>query len=220
MSGGRLLLLGGGDHAAVVAESARTSGWTVVGYLDDEPDNPDAGRIGLRWLGTIEQLDEVLRGAARAAAGHAAVGDPACRRRWLDALREASAPPIIHATASVSPSAMLGRGAFVGPAAVVNARARIGRGAIVNSGAVIEHDCVLGAFCHVAPGAALGGRAGVGRDALVGLNASVLPGVQIGEAATVGAGAVAVSDVADGATAIGVPARTLAVTPSSVQDRA
>ena len=204
-----LVLLGGGGHAAVVADAARSSGWIIGGCLDDGSEQPRRPG-GLRRLGAIEDLGEVLATVGpgpHSGRGHPAVGDPQLRERWLDALGSAVAPAIVHATAAVSPSAELAEGVFVGPNAVVNARAVVERGAIVNSGAIVEHDCVLEAFCHVAPGAALGGGASLGRAGLVGINAAVLPGVRIGASATLGAGAVAADDVPDGATAVGIPAR-------------
>lgn len=211
MSGRSLILLGGGGHAAVVAESARTAGWSVAGYLDDDDHSPEAAAIDLARLGSIQDLAEALamlpQTRDRPAVAHAAVGDPALRRRWTAEIGHAAARPIIHVTAVISPSATLDDAVFVGPGAIINARAVINRGAIVNSGAIVEHDCVLGAFCHLAPGAALGGGAALGEETLVGINALVLPGVRIGARSTLGAGAVAVTDLADGTTATGNPAR-------------
>jgi sugar O-acyltransferase (sialic acid O-acetyltransferase NeuD family) len=216
-----LVLLGGGGHAAVVAEAALAGGWSVVGYLDDDPDGR-ARPAGLPRLGAINDLPAILAGQwgdRPDPVGHAAVGDPGLRRRWLDALAGAAAAVIVHPSAVVSPSADLADGTFIGPRAVVNARAQVGRGAIVNSGAIIEHDCVLGPFCHVAPGATLGGGATVGSDALVGINAAVRPAVRVGDRATLGAGAVATSDIPDAATATGIPARTGAQAASASQER-
>ncbi len=204
MNDGRsLVLLGGGGHAAVVAEAARSGGWTLSGYLDDAQHTEAATRLGLQRLGAIRDIDRI----PTAALGHAAIGDAGLRRLWLDTLGDRVTPAIVHASAVVSPSASLAEGSFIGPRAVVNAGAVVGRGVIVNSAAIVEHDCVLEAFCHVGPGAAMGGSAIAGQGSTIGLNASVLPGVRIGALATLGAGAVAVTDLPDGATGVGIPAR-------------
>ncbi len=213
MSDGRsLVLLGGGGHAAVVGESAIAAGWLVAGYLDDGPSTAEAmERIGLVPLGSFDDLAEALERVGPGAVVHAAAGNSALRRSWLDRGRilGAAGAVVINPSAAVSPSASIDEGAFIGPRAVVNARAMVGRGAIVNSGAIIEHDCVLRPFCHVAPGAALAGDVTIGEDSLVGLASAVCPGVRIGARVTLGAGAVAVEDIGDGCVAVGVPAKVM-----------
>jgi sugar O-acyltransferase (sialic acid O-acetyltransferase NeuD family) len=207
-----LLLLGGGGHAAVVADAARTAHLEVIGFLDDDPDAARrAERAGLKRLGALDDLAEIIRTGDPGLMVHAAIGDPALRRRWIDAAR-AAAPsaafePIIHASSVVSPSATIGDGAFIGPLAVVNARASIGEGAIVNSAAVIEHDCVVGPYSHIAPNATLCGGVRIGADCLIGSRAVVRPNEVIEDRATIGAGAVVAMRIPAGATARGVPAR-------------
>ena len=204
-----LILLGGGGHAAVVAESARAAGFAMEGYLDDAdpgPDAPPSPVIGFKRLGAIKDVRDVMA-AHRHSVFHAAIGDPKLRREWLELPAPRLTPPIVHPSAVISPSAKIADGAFIGPGVIVNARADIGRGAIVNSNAVIEHDCVLAAFCHVAPGTVLSGAVKVGEDTLIGAGSVAIPGVRIGAGCTVGAGSVVISDIADGATAMGVPAK-------------
>ena len=48
-----LLLLGGGGHAAVVADAALAAGWAVEGFFDD---SPKAQLPGLARLGSIHEL--------------------------------------------------------------------------------------------------------------------------------------------------------------------
>jgi acetyltransferase EpsM len=204
-----LILLGGGGHAAVVAETARAAGFIVLGYLDDkDPGDEPSPVLGFKRLGPLADLSAIMRDQ-RHAYFHAAVGDGALRRQWLDLPAPRLTPPIVHPSAIVSPTAAIADGAFIGPGAVINVRASIGRGVIVNSGAVIEHDCVLEPFCHVAPGSVLAGAVHVGEESLIGAGATVIPGVRIGARCTLGAGAVAIADVPDGSIAAGVPARMM-----------
>ncbi len=205
--GRQLVILGGGGHALVVAEAALAAGDALAGFLDDDPFAPlCSGSPKAARLGGMDALD-LLRDPARA--WIIGVGDLDARRDLIDRLHAlAGASPVIHPSASVSPSASIGGGAFIGPGAVVHTRARIGEHAIINSGAIVEHECVIGANAHVAPGAALAGRATVGRDSLVGLGARVLPGVAIGARCVVGAGAVVLEDVPEDRVAAGVPAST------------
>jgi UDP-perosamine 4-acetyltransferase len=59
----------------------------------------------------------------------------------------------------------------------------------------------------VAPGAVLSGGVEVGEETLLGAGSTVRQGIRIGRQVIVGAGAVVVRPLADGVTAIGVPAR-------------
>ena len=206
---GELVIFGAGGHAAVVADAAVAAGFVLAGVLDARRPGAD-GRPpfgGVPWLGDpdapLPALDDLLD---RGAFVHAAVGDPAARRRWLEP-RSSAATAIVHPSAIVSPSATIEPGAFVGPRAVVNARATVECGAIVNTGVIVEHDVVVGRFAHAAPGSILLGASRIGEAAMVGGGAVVLPGVEIGREATLAAGAVATSAVPPEATAIGVPAR-------------
>lgn len=200
MAGEHIILIGGGGHALVVAETATLAGHTLIGFVDDDP-QALIGRLGIcRRLGTLADL------AGLTGPRVLCVGDVAVRARIAARVDLSNAATVIHPRAFVSPSALLGRGVFVGPGAVVHTRARIGEHAIVNSGAIVEHECVIGAHTHVAPGAVLGGNVSVGPGTLIGLGSRVLPGVTIGNGVTVGAGAVVVRDVRDDATVKGVPA--------------
>jgi len=207
----RLILLGGGGHAAVVAESARAAGWSVTEYLDDDPGTEARARdVGLARRGALDDLAE-LAGARDSVAVHTAVGDGESRARWVMRAQELGLEiaTIIDPTATVSPSARIDEGVFIAPRAVINARARIARGVIINTFAIVEHDCAIGAFSHIAPRAVLSGEVTVGEGTLIGAGAIVCPQVRIGRGVTVGAGAVATTDI-DHCTAVGMPARALA----------
>lgn len=203
----RLLILGGGGHAAVVVEAATTSGWSLAGYLDDHDVSEGNILINALHLGAISDLKNVLSALAGDIEIHAAIGDAKLRQQWLGLAGASVARPIIHPSAIVSKSATIKEGVFIGPGAIVNARAIIERGVIINSAAVVEHDCVLSSYCHIAPGAVLGGSVKIGKGSLIGINASVLPGLSIGDETILAAGAVAIINIANSVTAVGVPAQ-------------
>ena len=199
----RLLILGGGGHGRVVAELAADLGLTDLAWLDDDPAAP----------GSLGPLARCLEPELRQRYGQAlvALGRAPLRLQWLDQLQQLgyACPPLVHPSAWVSPTAQLGAGTVVLPQAAVMAGAQLGQGCIVNTGASVDHDCVLADGVHICPGAHLAGAVRVGCGSWIGIGASVIQGLTIGGAVTVGAGAAVVHDLADGLTAVGVPARPL-----------
>lgn len=201
-----LIIVGGGGHARVVLDSARSSGHGEVLVCD-----PRVAGTTLDGA-PVARTDELALAAEFGARARfvVAIGDPGIREALTRKLAAAGVrwATIVHGSAIVSPSAALGAGSVVLPRAVVNAGASIGAAAIVNTGAVIEHDVAVGEGTHIAPGVVITGGVTIGAWSFVGANATVLPGVRIGDRAVVGAGSVVTKPVSNGATVVGAPART------------
>jgi acetyltransferase EpsM len=211
----RLVVLGGGEHARVVIDAARSARcpWEVIGVVDPGSSERTRALLGVDHLGDDETFAAVLEAMEPSERPHlvlglGAVGDPAARRA-LAARYDGRAPwaTLVHGTAWVAPSAVLAPGAAVLASAVVNAGAGVGAHAVVNSGAILEHDAVLGEFAQLAPGAIVGGGAVVEDGAYVGLGALVRDHVTVGRGSIVGMGAAAVADVPANVVVIGIPAR-------------
>ena len=202
----RAVLIGGGEHAAVVADAVRAGSTDIElqGFLD--PRGGSAQAIGIPWLGDDQVAATLGRPWALLCTGERA--GPRARElvETLDP-HVAGWLTVVHPTAWVSPTAEVGPGAVILAGAVVNARARVARHAIVNTGAIVEHDVHVGSFVHVGPAAAIGGGAVLEAGVVVGLAAAVRDHVTVGEGATVGMGAVVVADVAPSITVVGNPAR-------------
>lgn len=199
-----VVVYGSGGHGKVVCDVLLAAGHVVAGFVDDDRERHGALVLGLPVLGGGDQL------AGKAA--HVALGIGSNRARAVVAAKIASLGGVlltcVHPRAVVAPSAVLGEGTIVMALAVVNPDARIGRGAVVNTAAVVEHDCAVGDFAHISPNSVMGGGCTVSTFAQLGIGATMLPGTAVGEGALVGAGGVVVRDVAAGAVARGVPART------------
>lgn len=213
----RLAILGGGEHARVVIDAARSARppWEVVGIVDPGAAERTRHLLGVDHLGDDDEYVaalDAMRPEERPdlVIGVGAIGD-ASARRALAARFEGRAPwaSLVHATAWVAPSAALGPGSVVLAGAVVNAGAEIGAHAIVNSRGIVEHDAVVGSFAHLGPGAVLGGGATLGEDAFAGMGSLIRDHVAVGAGALVGMGAVVTADVPPGVTVVGVPARLM-----------
>jgi sugar O-acyltransferase (sialic acid O-acetyltransferase NeuD family) len=208
----KVLLLGAGGHAQVVADIVRAQENAgerrrFIGYLDDRAADLRLS-LGPDVLGTIADCSTIEHDALIVA-----VGDNSVRRRLFNqaAGRGAHFAFVKHPTSTIAPDVDLGPGTIVCAGVVINTRAIVGVNAIINTSASVDHHCRIGDHVHIAPGVHLGGDVKIGEGALVGIGAVVLPGKSIGAWATVGAGAVVIDDVPPGATVVGVPARSVGV---------
>ena len=195
-----IVLIGAGGHAKVVIGALRASGREIRAAYDTTPEKAGGACAGV----VIRPFAELVLKPDDEA--FLAIGDNRARQ-GLDRELRASWPVVVHPSAWVDPSARLAPGVLVCAGAVFQADAVVGRHSIVNTGASVDHDCVLGDYVHVAPGARLAGNVTAGEGCLLGVGSAFLPGVRIGAWATVGVGAAVVSDVPEGVTARGVPAR-------------
>lgn len=214
LSGRWFVVWGCSGHARVLLDLLAEQGGAVAAFVDARPvPSPVAGVPVL--LGESGFADWMRAGGPPSTgtlSGVIAIG-----RQGPDRLHVLgqfqrhglALPALVHAGASVSPSAVLGQGSQVLAQAVVAAGAVLGDACIVNHRASVDHECQLADSVTVAPGATLCGSVHVGHGVFIGAGATILPRVTIGAGAMVGAGAVVTRDVPAGAVVVGNPARSI-----------
>jgi sugar O-acyltransferase (sialic acid O-acetyltransferase NeuD family) len=116
---------------------------------------------------------------------------------------------VVHPTASVSPTAVLGAGTVVMQNAVVCSNARVGSHVVVLPCAVISHDDVVGDYTCIATGACISGGVHVGKSCYLGCNSAIIENVHVGKFCLVGMGSVVTKDVEENSVVVGNPARFL-----------
>ncbi|WP_245987713.1 acetyltransferase [Cohnella lupini] len=116
---------------------------------------------------------------------------------------------VIHSSAYVSSSAVIGDGAQILFNATVGVDCNIGRCTIINSGSIVEHDCNVGNGVHIAPGVRMAGCVEIKDYATIYTGATIIPRVKVGKYSIVGAGAVVTKDVPDNVVVVGSPARII-----------
>jgi len=204
---------GAGGHGRVLLDAVLLRNeFEVVGFIDENPALHGEHVHGIRVLGGDAILPELLgRGVRHVFLGVGGVGDNRPRAEIFGRLCRLGlrVVNVIHPTAVISKTAMLGNGVAVMAGAVINTGAQIGDNVIVNTGVLLEHDCCIGDHVHIAPGVVLSGGVRVGSYSHVGTGSSVRQNVSIGSGTIVGVGSAVVSDVPDGLTVVGVPAKPL-----------
>lgn len=203
----KVILIGYSGHAYVIAETALENEFDVIGYSDQEKSDSDP--YNLTYLG-FEKNDNFI-GWQKDVSFVLGIGDNTLRQNIAHLIERKgkTIETIIHKTANISKSVVIGNGSFINKNVVVNALAIVGKSVILNTGCIIEHECVLADAVHIAPGAVLAGNVSIGERTFVGANAVIKQGVVIGEDVIIGAGAVIIDNISDGRKVVGNPGRII-----------
>ncbi|MGW7436407.1 NeuD/PglB/VioB family sugar acetyltransferase [Streptomyces sp. NPDC054849] len=216
---GDLLIVGAGGFARETAQAVRDAaaadvargrpGWRLAGHLDDDPALHGLDVDGVPVLGGCDRVH-----ALPAARVVVCVGSPRdyavrarlVRRLGLPAARYAT---VVHPTAVVSGSSVVGAGSVLLAHCVLTAAVRVGAHVAVMPHTVLTHDDEVGDFATLASGVRLGGGVRVERGAYVGAGALVRESVRIGAWSLTGMGSTVLADVPAGEVWAGSPARRL-----------
>ena len=207
----RVLIVGAGGHAQVVADSllrAQDAGseQQPVGFVDDAAERAGTSVLGLPVFGRISTIPQIPHDALIIA-----IGDNKIRARlWetfsADGAQFANA---IHPSAIIAPDVTLGSGIMISAGVIVNTGSTIGSNTILNTGSTIDHHNAIGTHVHIAPGCHLAGVVTVATGVFIGIGATVLPRQHIDSWATIGAAALVNRPIAARSTVVGIPAKPI-----------
>ncbi|MCY8315949.1 acetyltransferase [Bacillus vallismortis] len=202
-------IVGDGGHGKVIRELINARSDTrLAAVLDDKFRTFEAGK---EWYtGPPEAASEVRR-LIPDVLFLIAIGNNSIRKQQAErlGLKKEDFITLIHPSAIVSKSAVIGEGTVIMAGAIIQADARIGAHCIINTGAVAEHDNHISDFVHLSPRVTLSGAVAVLEGAHVGTGAAVIPQLTIGSWSIVGAGSAVIRSIPDGVTAAGAPARII-----------
>jgi sugar O-acyltransferase (sialic acid O-acetyltransferase NeuD family) len=205
-----LLILASGGLGREVAEAARAGDrWLPVGFLDDDERRWGSLVAGLPVLGGLGSHRDHPDAAVVLCAGKGAARLSMDRRLRAEGFEPGRYADVVHPQVSVPASAHLGPGVVLLAGTVLTADVRLGAHVVCMPRVVLTHDDEVEQGATLCAGVTLGGGVHIGAAAYLGMSSSVREGLRIGAGAVLGMGAVAVRDVPDGETWLGVPARPL-----------
>ena len=145
----KLLILGAGGHGRVVREVAMsivenyTPKYNTIDFLDDAAENA---------IGKIDSLQDYIGIYDEVFCG---IGNNSLRAQLIAEIERLGfeIPVLLHPTAYISPSALIGKGTIVEPGAIINANSIVGKGSIISVGAIVDHDVTVGKYTHINAGA-------------------------------------------------------------------
>jgi sugar O-acyltransferase (sialic acid O-acetyltransferase NeuD family) len=205
----KLIILGAGGFAQEVLWIADDINslhptWDFIGFVDPR----GAGRKG-----ELHYDRPILGGWAdvpRDAEIHFAcgIGSPAARAsECAEAERRGYKPAtLIHPSVISGRHVQVGEGTVIGAGSILAPYAVLGRHCALNLGVTVGHNSYMGDYCVLSPGAQLLGSAKLGERVFMGANATVYLGRKVGAGSIVGANSFLLTNLAPGASVIGVPA--------------
>jgi sugar O-acyltransferase (sialic acid O-acetyltransferase NeuD family) len=205
-----MIIAGAGGHAIEIASLMEDNNFPNEIYFFDDVNSAPGNKLFDRYhiLTSISEVKALFKNDPDFVIG---VGKPTLRKLLHDKLIEAGGrlQSLISSKASIGKNGVeLGEGLNIMTGAVITSRTIIGKGSLIHIHCSVHHDTVIGEYCELSPGCRILGNVRIGAYTSVGAGAVILPGIHVGEHAVIGAGAVVTKNVADGTTAIGVPAQT------------
>ncbi|WP_299216962.1 acetyltransferase [uncultured Aquimarina sp.] len=207
----KIVIIGASGHAKVVIETVESNGkFQIYGLIDSF--KPKGEKVlGYEILGTEDLIKDLIKKGINK--GVIAIGDNWTRYLMYTKIKEMAVDfefvTIIHSSAIISPSVIIGKGTVILASVKVNALVEIGDGCILNTNASFGHDGKLNDFASIAPGVTVGGNVTVGFCSAVSLGANVIQGVDIGKHSIIGAGSLILHDVDDFNLVYGVPGEVI-----------
>lgn len=208
----RLLIVGAGGFGREVLNWAQDvpavgRDWDVGGFLDANLSAVNEYDCG------FPVLDDPLAYAPQEDDRFiCAIGHTRTKIRVCNHLKKRGAKfiTLIHPTAVVGSTCVIGEGCIFCPGSIVTTDVRIGDFVTANLHSTIGHNAVIGNGCTLSCHVDITGFASLGEGVFLGSHASVLPKAVVGDYAVVGAGSVVLKRVKPGATVMGVPAKQVA----------
>jgi sugar O-acyltransferase (sialic acid O-acetyltransferase NeuD family) len=197
-----MLLYGASGHAKVIVSCVRANGIEVTAIFDDD--------LSKKSLWNIPVIGSYSADYQSQQPLIIAIGYNHIRAKVAAAIRHHFGQ-IIHPSAIVDSSVLVGAGTVVFHNCTIQADAYIGQHVIINTSASIDHDCHIDDFVHIAPNATLCGNVRVGAGSLVGAGSVVAPNLSIGRNCLIAAGSVITRNIPDNAVVRGNPGRVVKI---------
>lgn len=203
----KVVILGAGGHAKVVADIILKSGDKVYGFLDDSL--PRGTKIIDEYfvLGKLDDCLHLLK-QDNDLLFIMAIGNN-YSREIIDKKYKLNYYTAIDPNSTIGMNTVIGEGTVIQANSSIDPDVKIGRMCIIGKGAVVAHDNMLGDYIHVSPNATLCGTVSIGDFTHIGAGATVRNNISITQDCVIGAGAVVVKNIEDSGTYVGVPVKKI-----------
>lgn len=207
----RIVLYGAGGFGREVALilSGLKEKYELVGFVDDGLQHKKGTEIaGVPFLGgrewILEHNDEDVY-------YNCCVANTKVKADIQEKLTEMGIrfESIIANDVYIPKSSVIGPGCVIYSNVSISVNCEIGAGVLLNNGVTVGHDAKIGDYSTVMPGTGISGACNIGKKVRIGGHAYIVPGKKVGDYATIAAGSVVFSNVKEGTTVLGNPAKRM-----------
>jgi|APSaa5957512535_1039671.scaffolds.fasta_scaffold01779_6 UDP-N-acetylbacillosamine N-acetyltransferase len=206
-----ILLIGCGGHARFILSILYGDDYKVAGLIDlGESFNSEEVIMDTPVIGCRHSLPQFRNQGFEVVI--LAIGDNTIRKELYAEVVELGfkLPCIIHSSAIVDESVLMGIGNVIGPNVIIGAEVKIGSNNIINSAAMVEHQSVIGSHCHISLSSILCGAVNIGDGVFIGANSTVIDKTYIANNTIVGAGTNVIRSIHENNTTfVGNPGRVI-----------
>lgn len=205
-----LYIIGAGGFGREVLTIAkdiepRQDKWRIKGFLNSKSYMNDIDDIDTGQYRICESLESHIISDNNVYVF--AISDVNVREKMCTELSKKGAEFInlIHPTAYVTNTSVLGNGIIITPLSIVSVNTIIGDHVIINGGR-IGHDAVISDYCTIGPQSCVLGYCTLEKKVTLGCNVSIYPHVRVRESTMVGMGSVVIRNTSPHSTIFGNPA--------------
>ena len=185
------LIVGGGGHAASLAEILIKQGANIVGVVSPQI---SAGKALFEGVPHYVSDDDILKFSPESTLLVNGIGSmpyQSLRESLYNRFRSMGYKfaTVIADSATVSDYSALESGVQIMNRCVVNIGCTVGENTLINTSTSVDHDCKIGAHCHLAPGTVLSGQVVVENNVHAATGVKIVNNVTIGENSIIGVGA-------------------------------
>lgn len=195
----KVIIVGAGSMAETVASILQgDKNFQIVGFTDK--DNRSKGKkiLGIEVIGSHAILKDLFRqgitGMVVAIGGYNNI-----REKYFHEFKEIGFEMInvIHHSAIIDPSAVIGEGVIIGPGCIISPSVKIERNTILSAGVIISANVQIADNVYIGIGSIINGGSSIRRNAFLSAGCLIGPGVTIGKNAEVSQGKAVMKSIGD-----------------------
>ena len=204
----KVVIIGAGGHAKVIADIIKKSGDEIVGFLDDNADIQgktifddkivlgDTSEESVRKYSDCYFIIGIGSNKVRMI-----ISKKYSNLKWYTA---------IHPNSIIGCDVSINEGTAVMAGTVINTGTVVGRHCIVNTCSSLDHDNILEDYVHISPGSHLAGTVKINEGTWICAGVTIINNITIGKNNIIGAGATVIKNIEEeGCTFVGIPVKKL-----------